>query len=70
MLNGYPPEYAIYEVQKNDSPWTIVRKFFGITYDWKSIAQKIAEDNGLWDYENNTWREIRPGQKLIIHNKN
>lgn len=60
----------IYEVQKNDSPWTIVRKFFGITYDWKSIAQKIAEDNGLWDYGNNTWREIRPGQKLIIHNKN
>lgn len=38
--------------------------FFGITYDWKSIAQKIAEDNGLWDYENNTWREIRPGQKI------
>ena len=60
----------IYEVQKNDSPWIIVRKFFGITSDWESIAQKIAEDNGLWDSENNTWKEIHPGQKLTIHNKN
>lgn len=60
----------IYEVQKNDSPWSIVRKLFGISSDWKKIAQKIAEDNGLWDSSKMAWKEIHPGQKLTINNNN
>ncbi len=60
----------IYVIQKYDSPWSIVRKLFGVTSDWKAIGQKIAENNGIWDSEKKAWKEIHPGQKLAIYNNN
>lgn len=60
----------IYVIQKNDSPWSIIHKLFGVTSDWKAIGQKIAEDNGMWDSEKKAWKEIHPGQKLAIYNNN
>lgn len=56
-----------YVILRNDSPWGIVRKFYGYRKDWESVAQKIAEDNGIWDAETNAWQPIHPGQVLNIN---
>jgi len=60
--------YIEYAVLSNDSPWRIVRKFYGIRRDWESISQKIAEQNDLWNGNTGTWKQIHPGQIIKIHN--
>lgn len=61
-----PTEYIIVP---NDGPWSIVRKLYGNRSDWKEIAQKIAEDNGIWDAASQSWKLIHPGQILKINNE-
>lgn len=61
-------QYIEYTVIPNDSPWRIVRKFYGNRKDWDDISQKIAEANDLWDNNTATWKQIHPGQIVKIYN--
>ena len=61
-------QYIEYTVMPNDSPWRIVRKFYGNRQDWDIISRKIAEANGIWDENSETWKQIHPGQVIRIHN--
>lgn len=61
-------QYIEYTVMPNDSPWRIVRKFYGNHQDWENISRKIAEANGIWDENAATWKQIHPGQVIRIHN--
>lgn len=56
-----------YIIVPNDGPWRIVHKLYGNRSDWKEIAQRIAEDNGIWDAESKSWKLIHPGQILKIN---
>jgi hypothetical protein len=60
--------YIEYYVQLNDSPWRIVQKFFGVRSDWQNISRNIAERNGIWDAQKETWVDIHPGQVIRIYN--
>lgn len=60
--------YFEYSVQRNDSPWRIVQKFFGVRSDWQNISRNIAERNGIWDAQKETWVDIHPGQVIRIYN--
>lgn len=60
--------YIEYSVQRNDSPWRIVHKFYGDRSDWQAISRNIAERNGIWDAQKETWVEIHPGQVIRIYN--
>lgn len=61
-------QYIEYTVMPNDSPWRIVRKFYGNRHDWENISREIAEANGIWDENAATWKQIHPGQVIRIHN--
>ena len=61
-------QYIEYTVMPNDSPWRIVRKFYGNRQDWENISKKIAEANGIWDENAATLKQIHPGQIIRIHN--
>ena len=61
-------QYIEYTVMTNDSPWRIVRKFYGNRHDWEIISREIAEANGIWDENAATWKQIHPGQVIRIHN--
>ena len=61
-------QYIEYTVMPNDSPWRIVRKFYGNRQDWENISRKIAEANDIWDENTATWKQIHPGQVIRIHN--
>lgn len=61
-------QYIEYTVMPNDSPWKIVRKFYGNRQDWENISKKIAEANGIWDENAATWKQIHPGQVIKIQN--
>lgn len=61
-------QYIEYTVMPNDSPWRIVRKFYGNCQDWENISRKIAEANGIWDENAATWKQIHPGQVIKIQN--
>lgn len=56
-----------YVIARNDCPWKIVHKFYGIRGDWKELSRKIAEDNGIWDESRGEWKLIHPGQVLKIN---
>jgi hypothetical protein len=56
-----------YTIIPNDGPWRIVKKLYGNRTDWRKIAQKIAEDNGIWNPTTNSWKQIHPGQVLKIN---
>lgn len=60
--------YIEYTVIPNDSPWRIVRKFYGIRHDWENISRKIAEANDIWDENTATWKQIHPGQTIKLYN--
>lgn len=60
--------YTEYVILHNDSPWNIVRKFYGNRSDWWDIARKIAEDNNIWDEQKGSWKTIHPGQIIRINN--
>ena len=59
--------YFEYYIVQNDGPWRIVNKLYGSRSDWKEVAQKIAEDNGIWDAASKSWKQIHPGQTLKIN---
>ncbi|MBE6070132.1 MAG: LysM peptidoglycan-binding domain-containing protein [Clostridium lundense] len=61
-------QFIDYIIVENDSPWKIVRKFYGKRNDWKDISQKIAELNNIWDKEANEWMRLHPGQTIKIYN--
>lgn len=61
-------QYIEYSVIPNDSPWRIIRKFYGNRQDWETISRKIAEANDIWDEKAATWKQIHPGQVIRIHN--
>jgi nucleoid-associated protein YgaU len=56
-----------YVIVRNDCPWKIVHKFYGIRGDWKELSRKIANDNGIWDESSGEWKPIYPGQVLKIN---
>ena len=60
--------YIEYSVQRNDSPWRIVHKFYGDRSDWQNISREIAERNGIWNAQKETWADIHPGQVIRIYN--
>ena len=60
--------FTSYQIVRNDSPWRIVYKFYGIRGDWKELAQKIAVDNNIWDEAESEWKPIYPGQVIKIYN--
>ena len=60
--------YVEYTIVSNDSPWKIVRKFYGKRDDWEEISRKIAESNNIWNKETNEWMRICPGQVIKINN--
>lgn len=55
-----------YIVVKNDSPWSIVRKIYGVREDWNELARQIGEANGILDENTGAWKQIHPGQVLKI----
>lgn len=55
-----------YVIVKNDSPWRIVYKLYGLREDWIDVAREIAELNGIWDEKTGAWKQIHPGQVLKI----
>ena len=61
-------QYIEYTVIPNDSPWRIIRKFYGNRQDWETISRKIAEANGIWDENTATWKQIYPGQTIKLYN--
>lgn len=61
--------YFKYVILYNDSPWKIVRKFYGIRGDWKELAKQIAIDNKIWDEDQQKWKPIHPGQVIKIYNQ-
>lgn len=61
-------QYIEYTVIPNDSPWRIIRKFYGNRQDWENISRKIAEANDIWDENTATWKPIHPGQVIRIYN--
>ena len=61
-------QYVEYTIVSNDSPWKIVRKFYGKRDDWEEISRKIAESNNIWNKETNEWMRICPGQVIKIYN--
>lgn len=61
-------QYIEYSVIPNDSPWRIIRKFYGNRQDWETISRKIAEANGIWDENTETWKQIYPGQTIKLYN--
>ena len=61
--------YTEYVVVYNDSPWKIVRKFYGVGDDWEEISKKIAIDNHMWDNDKAMWKQIHPGQVIKIYNR-
>lgn len=63
------PDYVEYTIMYNDSPWKIVKNFYGIRGDWKELAKKIAIDNQIWDDMNQGWKQIHPGQVIKVYNK-
>lgn len=60
--------YFEYVIIHNDSPWGIVKKFYGIRDDWKELAKQIAIDNKIWDENQQHWMPIHPGQVIRIYN--
>ena len=60
--------YIEYTIMHNDSPWSIVRKFYGNRKDWDNISRKIAEANNMWDDHTATWKPIHPGEVIKIYN--
>lgn len=58
--------YSEYVILSNDSPWKIVRKFYGIRGDWKKLARQIAIDNKIWDEDQQEWKQIHPGQVIKV----
>lgn len=64
----FASQYIEYIVIPNDSPWRIVRKFYGNRQDWENISRKIAEANGIWDENTATWKQIYPGQTIKLYN--
>lgn len=61
------PAYSEYVIISNDSPWKIVRKFYGIRGDWKELAKQIAIDNKIWDEDQQEWKQIHPGQIVKVY---
>ena len=61
-------QYIEYTIVSNDSPWKIVRKFYGKRDDWEEISRKVAESNNIWNKETNEWMRICPGQVIKIYN--
>ena len=61
-------QYIEYTVIPYDSPWRIIRKFYGNRQDWETISRKIAEANGIWDENTATWKQIYPGQTIKLYN--
>ncbi len=61
-------QYIEYTVIPNDSPWSIIRKFYGNRQDWENISRMIAEANDIWDENTATWKPIHPGQVIRIYN--
>lgn len=61
-------QYIEYTIVSNDSPWKIVRKFYGKRDDWEEISRKIATSNNIWNKETNEWMRICPGQVIKIYN--
>ena len=59
--------YSEYVIISNDSPWKIVRKFYGIRGDWKELAKQIAIDNKIWDEDQQEWKQIHPGQIIKVY---
>lgn len=59
--------YSEYVIIRNDSPWKIVRKFYGIRGDWKDLAKQIAIDNKIWDESQQEWKQIHPGQIIKVY---
>ncbi len=64
----FTSQYIEYTVIPNDSPWRIIRKFYGKRQDWEFISRKIAEVNGIWDENTAAWKQIHPGQIIRIYN--
>lgn len=60
--------YIEYTILQNDSPWGIIRKFYGNRNDWEVISRKLAEANELWDEASSSWKQIHPGQVIKIYN--
>ena len=56
-----------YIIVRNDCPWKIVHKFFGLRVDWKVLSKRIAEENEIWDVARGEWKQIHPGQVLKIN---
>ena len=56
-----------YVIVRNDCPWKIVYKFYGVRGDWKKLSRRIAEDNGIWDESRGEWKPIHPGQVMKIN---
>lgn len=61
-------QYIEYNIVANDSPWKIVRKFYGNRNDWEDVSRKIAELNGIWDEKAREWKPISPGQTIKLYN--
>lgn len=61
-------QFIEYSIIANDSPWRIIRKFYGNRSDWENISRKIAELNGIWDERTSEWKPIYPGQTIKLYN--
>ena len=60
-------KYSDYIIARNDSPWRIVKKIYGIRGDWEELARQIAIDNNIWDDGKQEWKQIHPGQVIKIY---
>ena len=69
-MSNSKSQFIEYTVISNDSPWGIVRKFYGNRVDWETISRQIAEANGIWDENTKSWKQIHPGQKIKIYSIN
>ena len=69
-MSNSKSQFIEYTVLSNDSPWGIVRKFYGNRVDWETISQQIAEANGIWDENTKSWKQIHPGQIIKIYSIN
>lgn len=59
--------YEEYVIVRNDCPWKIIHKFYGVRSDWKKLSKKIAVENEIWDDARGEWKPIHPGQVLKIN---
>ena len=69
-MSNNKSQFIEYTVLSNDSPWGIVRKFYGNRVDWETISRQIAEANDIWDENTKSWKQIHPGQRIKIYSIN